>query len=99
MTAMSLFLQEGPVAVSTACQGSGDLVVMLSGLPPSDAQPVVGTSAIFRCDEQTATARVELTDAPSGDVRVSAFVVEGGGTTRHAAYNISVEQPLGTASQ
>jgi hypothetical protein len=99
MTAMSLTLRGAPVALSAACQGIGDLVVMVSGSEPSDAQPAVGMAATFRCGEHSATGRVELAEAPTGDVQVSAFVIEGGGALRHAAYNISIEQQAGAASK
>lgn len=38
------------------------------------------------------TGRVELPDVPAGAVPVTAYVVEGLGTLRHASFNVSLEQ-------
>ena len=96
-SAMSLTLGDAPVALSAACVGSGDLVVMVSGSASNAAQPAVGIAARFRCDVESASTRVELFQPPTGDVTLSAFVAESGGAIRHAAYNISVEQAVGVA--
>jgi hypothetical protein len=100
MTGTSINLADGAVAVNATCAGSGTLVVMLSASPPSDADPVAATSVVFPCSEdaEASASRLELAGAPVGDTTVSAFVIEGGGTIRHAAYNVSVEQRTETAS-
>ena len=91
---ISLALHEGGVAVNASCLGSGTLVVMVSETRLSGREPFEAPSAIFPCGAggQIAPSRVELSDAPVGEVTASAFVVEGGGTIRHAAYNVSLEQ-------
>ncbi len=95
MTTISLTLGDAPVAVSATCAGRGILVVIDLG----STQPDVGVAGNLRCDAGGATGRVELSESLTGDVTVSAFVVEGGGATQHAAYEISIEQPSGTASE
>lgn len=101
MTGTSINLAEGAVAVDATCAGSGTLVVMLSASPPSGAGPVAATSVVFPCteDAEASASRLELAGAPVGDVTVSAFVIEGGGTIRQAAYNVSLEQRTQTASE
>ena len=101
MTGIALTLTDEAVAVSAACAGSGTLVVMLSVQPLSGADPVAATSVAFPCVEDAAASvgRLELANAPVGDITASAFVIEGGGTIRHAAYNVSLEQPTTTASK
>jgi hypothetical protein len=95
LTSISLTLGEGVVALNASCSGSGTLIVIITetglGLDGAQAAPSAG----FPCEEggDVRTSRVELDGAPAGDVIASAFVVEGGGTIRHAAFNVSVEQP------
>ncbi len=94
MTSIAINLTDGAVAVSAACAGSGTLVVMLSAQLLVDGDPVAATSVAFPCGEGVAesASRLELANAPVGDITASAFVIEGGGTIRHAAYNVSLEQ-------
>jgi hypothetical protein len=101
MTGMTINFTDGAVAVNAACAGSGTLVVMLSALPPSGADPVAATSVAFPCAEGAAASasRLELASAPVGDITASAFVIEGGGTIRHAAYIVSLEQRADTAAK
>ena len=95
LTSASFTVGEGVVALNASCSGGGTLVVIIGknrlGVDGVQAAP----SAAFPCGEggEVGTSRVELDGAPSGDVIVSAFVVEGGGVIRHAAFNVSVEQP------
>ncbi len=95
MTGIAINLTDGAMAVNAACAGSGTLVVMLSAEALSGGDPVAATSVAFPCGEGAAASasRLELTSAPVGDITASAFVIEGGGTIRHATYNVSLEKP------
>ncbi len=99
MTGIATNVTDGAVAVNAACAGSGTLVVMLSAQPLSGgSNPVAATSVAFPCGEGAAASasRLEFANAPVGDITASAFVIEDGGTIRHAAYNVSLEQPTTT---
>ena len=95
LTSASFTLGEGVLALNASCSGSGTLIVIITehslGVDGAQAAP----SAEVPCGEggDVRTSRVELVGAFAGDVIASAFVVEGGGTIRHAAFTVSVEQP------
>lgn len=93
MFGADLTLSDAPVAVSAICSGTGSLVVIIADAAATE--PIVATSVTFPCtvDDQAGPNRVELTDAPTGEIVASAFVVEGGGTIRHASFNVAIEQP------
>lgn len=81
-------------AIDAACAGSGTLVVLISPMPITDIAQA-GLSATFPCiTGAIAQSSVELTGMVIPDTAtVSATVVEGLGTLRHASYSISIEQP------
>lgn len=89
----TLELGGGEVALNAACVGLGSLVVLISPADAGDAGPA--SSAVFRCGDsgQVAITRSELTGMPIPEVAmIRAYVVEGLGVLRHAAFNVSVEQ-------
>ena len=83
---------DGDVAVNGACNGTGTLVVMI--LPAASGDSGVGPSAVIPCGDLDAPAvRYELAGmAIPKSATVRATVVEGAGTTRHAAFQVLVEQ-------
>jgi len=92
-------IAEGAVAVHASCVGGDTLVVMLATSAPTAGQGIAAPAAVFDCGEagETVTSRVELEGVPIGEVIASAFVAEGAGSTRHAAFNVSIEQPSDAA--
>lgn len=88
----NIALRGRAVAVNAACSGTGTLIVLLGTAEEGDsgARP----AAVFPCAlGGTAATRVELTGMPIPQVAMlRATVVEGLGTLRHAAFNVSVEQ-------
>lgn len=93
-------VSDAGVAVHASCIGNGTLVVTMSATQPIAEQGVEAPAAVFECggSEGAATSRVELEDVPVGDTTATAYLVEAGGTFRHAAFHISIEQPAGAAS-
>jgi hypothetical protein len=83
---------DGDVVVNGACNGSGTLVVMI--LPAASGDSGVGPSAVIPCGDLDAPAvRYELVGMSiPKNATVRATVVEGPGTTRHATFQVLVEE-------
>jgi hypothetical protein len=98
--AMAFDVAEGAVAVHASCVGADTLIVTLTTSGPSAEQAIAAPAAVFRCGGagEPATSRVELEGVSVGEVSATAYLVEGPGTTRHGAFNVSIEQPAGAAS-
>jgi hypothetical protein len=97
---MAFDVAEGAVAVHASCVGADTLIVTLTTSGPSAEQAIAAPAAVFRCGGagEPATSRVELEGVSVGEVSATAYLVEGPGTTRHGAFNVSIEQPAGAAS-
>jgi len=72
---------------------------MLATSAPSAGQGIAAPAAVFDCAAagESLTSRVVLEGVPIGEVTASAFVAEGAGSTPHAAFNVSIEQPSDAA--
>lgn len=90
----ALSVADGALALSASCSGEGTLMVIITMEGQEAESAYVAPAGVFACPDlgQVSTGRVELPDVPAGAVTVTAYVVEGLGTLRHASFNVSLEQ-------
>ncbi len=90
----TLSVVDGALALSASCSGEGTLMVIITREGKEAESAYVAPAGVFACPDlgQVSTGRVELPDVPAGAVTVTAYVVEGLGTLRHASFNVSLEQ-------
>jgi hypothetical protein len=84
------------VAVNASCRGTGTLFVIAgwTDVSPSSA-PAEFQTAAFPCHspaEGIVASRIELSTAPTGEVDVNAFVVEGAGALQRSTFAVSIEE-------